>query len=111
MESSSRPNAPFPVMPLVAMGLGVLILANDFSALNVALPQRETDFDAQGSTVQCVVNAYALVFGMLIVAGGRLADLFGRRRMFFVGAGIFCAFSIAGGAAQDVDWLIAARCF
>lgn len=96
-------------MPLVALGLGVLILANDFSALNVALPQIEKDFDAQVSTVQWVVNAYALVFGMLIVAGGRLADLFGRRRMFFVGAGIFTAFSIAGGAAQDIDWLIAAR--
>src|SRR6266852_3611642 len=111
MESSSRSTASFPVMPLIAMGLGVLILANDFSALNVALPQIEKDFDAQVSTVQWVVNAYALVFGMLIVAGGRLADLFGRRRIFFVGAGIFTVFSIAGGAAQDIDWLIAARCF
>src|SRR2546421_6787198 len=110
MESSSRSPASFPVMPLIAMGLGVLILANDFSALNVALPRIEKDFDAQVSTVQWVVNAYALVFGMLIVAGGRLADLFGRRRMFFVGAGIFTVFSIAGGAAQDIDWLIAARC-
>jgi EmrB/QacA subfamily drug resistance transporter len=110
MESTSRSTSPIPVMPLVAMGLGVLILANDFSALNVALPQIEKDFDAPVSTVQWVVNAYALVFGMLIVAGGRLADLFGRRRMFFVGAGIFTVFSIAGGAAQDIDWLIAARC-
>src|SRR5207244_3765314 len=76
MESPSRSKAPFPVMPLVAMGLGVLILANDFSALNVALPQIERDFDAQVSTVQWVVNAYALVFGVLIVSGGRLADLF-----------------------------------
>ena len=110
MESSSQPTASFPVMPLVAMGLGVLILANDFSALNVALPQIEKDFDAQVSTVQWVVNAYALVFGMLIVAGGRLADIFGRRRIFFIGAGIFTAFSILGGAAQSIEWLIAARC-
>src|SRR5436305_2876741 len=111
MESSGRAAASsFPVMPLVAMGLGVLILANDFSALNVALPQIEKDFDAQVSTVQWVVNGYALVFGMLIVSGGRLADLFGRRRMFFLGTGIFTVFSILGGAAQDIDWLIAARC-
>src|SRR5206468_12601522 len=48
--------------------------------------------------------------GMLIVSGGRLADLFGRRRMFFLGTGIFTVFSILGGAAQDIDWLIAARC-
>src|SRR6266849_3692604 len=98
MESSSRSTASFPVMPLIAMGLGVLILANDFSALNVALPQIEKDFDAQVSTVQWVVNAYALVFGMLIVAGGRLADLFGRRRMFFIGTAIFTFFSSIGGA-------------
>src|SRR5436305_8980160 len=111
MESSGRAAASsFPVMPLVAMGLGVLILANDFSALNVALPQIEKDFDAQVSTVQWVVNGYALVFGMLIVSGGRLADLFGRRRMFFLGTAIFTVFSILGGVAQDIDWLIAARC-
>src|SRR5436305_6509552 len=110
MVTSARASTPFPVMPLVAMGLGILILANDFSALNVALPQIEKDFDAQVSTVQWVVNAYALVFGMLIVAGGRLADLFGRRRMFFIGTGIFTFFSILAGAAQDIDWLIAARC-
>src|SRR3977135_1261730 len=109
MESSSRSDAPFPVMPLVAMGLGVLILANDFSALNVALPQIEKDFDAQVSTVQWVVNAHALVFGMLVVSGGLLAALFGRRRMFFFGTAIFSVFSILGGAAQSVDWLIAAR--
>jgi EmrB/QacA subfamily drug resistance transporter len=109
MESSARASASFPVMPLIAMGLGVLILANDFSALNVALPQIEKDFDAQVSTVQWVVNAYALVFGMLIVSGGRIADLFGRRKVFFVGTAIFTVFSIAGAAAQDIDWLIAAR--
>ena len=109
METSARASTPFPVMPLVAMGLGILILANDFSALNVALPQIEKDFDAQVSTVQWVVNAYALVFGMLIVSGGRIADLVGRRKVFFVGAAIFTVFSIAGGVAQDIDWLIAAR--
>lgn len=115
MESSPAPaRAParsgaVPVMPLVAMGLAVLIIANDFSALNVALPQIEKDFDTQVGTVQWVINAYALVFGMLIVSGGRLADLFGRRRMFFLGAGIFTVFSLAGGAAQSMSWLIAAR--
>src|SRR6266550_8783790 len=106
MESSSRASTPFPVMPLVAMGLGVLILANDFSALNVALPQIEKDFDAQVSTVQWVVNGYALVFGVLIVTGGRIADLFGRRRIFFVGSAIFVAFSLLGALAPSAIWLI-----
>ena len=66
-------------MVLVAMGLGVLLIANDFTALNVALPAIEQDFDVDVSTVQWVINAYALVFGMVIVTGGRLADMFGRR--------------------------------
>lgn len=97
------------VMALVAMGLSVLILANDFTALNVALPSIEKAFDSDVSTVQWVINAYALVFGMLIVTGGRLADLFGRRRVFFVGTTIFIAMSMLGGAAQNEYWLIAAR--
>ena len=97
------------VLALVAMGLSVLILANDFTALNVALPSIEKAFDTDVSTVQWVINAYALVFGVLIVTGGRLADMFGRRRVFFIGAGIFMFMSVLGGVAQNEYWLIAAR--
>jgi EmrB/QacA subfamily drug resistance transporter len=97
------------VLALVAMGLAVLILANDFTALNVALPSIEKAFDTDVSTVQWVINAYALVFGVLIVTGGRLADMFGRRRVFFIGTTIFMVFSVLGGAAQNEYWLIAAR--
>ena len=66
-------------MALFAMALGVLVIANDFTALNVALPAIEQDFDADVGTVQWTVNAYALTFGMVLVTGGRLADMFGRR--------------------------------
>ncbi len=100
---------PGTVMALVAMGLGVLVIANDFTALNVALPAIEQDFNVDVGTVQWVINAYALTFGMAIVTGGRLADMFGRRRIFFIGSGIFIVFSAIGGAAQSVDWLIATR--
>ena len=48
-----------------------------------------------------MINAYALVFGMAIVTGGRLADMFGRRRVFFIGAAIFAVFSALGGAAPE----------
>jgi EmrB/QacA subfamily drug resistance transporter len=61
------------------------------------------------TTAQWVVNAYALTFGVLIVTGGRIADLFGRRRAFFIGAGIFATFSVLGGAAQTEAELIAMR--
>jgi EmrB/QacA subfamily drug resistance transporter len=96
-------------MALVAMGLGVLVIANDFTALNVALPAIEGDLNADVGTVQWVINAYALTFGMAIVTGGRLADMFGRRRAFFLGAAIFATFSLLGGVAQSIPWLVAAR--
>ena len=97
------------MMVLVAMGLGVLLIANDFTALNVALPAIEEDFDVDVSTAQWVINAYALVFGMAIVTGGRLADMLGRRRIFFIGAVIFAVFSRSAGW-PSIDWLIAAAC-
>jgi EmrB/QacA subfamily drug resistance transporter len=97
------------VLALVAMALAVFVIANDFTSLAVALPEIERDLDADVGTVQWVINAYALVFGVLIVTGGRLADIFGRRRMFFVGIAIFAVFSAVGGAAQTAPMLIAAR--
>jgi EmrB/QacA subfamily drug resistance transporter len=96
-------------LALGAMAISVFVIANDVTALSVALPQIESDFDADVSTVQWVINAYALVFGVLIVTGGRLADMLGRRRVFFIGSAIFAAFSVLGGAAQDEYWLIACR--
>ncbi len=97
------------LLALGAMALAVFVIANDITALSVALPEIENDFDSDVSTVQWVINAYALVFGVLIVTGGRLADMFGRRRLFFIGAGIFAVFSLLAGVAQDVWWLIGCR--
>jgi EmrB/QacA subfamily drug resistance transporter len=91
------------------MSMSVLVIANDFSAVNVALPTMERDFATNVNTIQWVVNAYALTFGVMIVTGGRLADMFGRRRAFFLGTAIFAAMSALGGAAQTEAWLIASR--
>jgi EmrB/QacA subfamily drug resistance transporter len=91
------------------MAVAVIVIANDFSAINVALPTMEKDFDTDVNTIQWVVNAYALTFGVLIVTGGRLADMFGRRNAFFLGTAIFATMSAAGGAAQSEAWLIATR--
>jgi EmrB/QacA subfamily drug resistance transporter len=101
--------APGTIMALVAMAFGIFLIANDFTALNTALPAIEQDFDSNVDTAQWVINAYALVFGMAIVTGGRLADMYGRRSAFFVGAAIFAVFSGVGGAAPDIDVLIASR--
>jgi EmrB/QacA subfamily drug resistance transporter len=97
------------IMALVALALAVFLVANDFTALSVALPNMEADLNADVGTIQWVINAYALVFGVLIISGGRLADMFGRRRIFFIGAAIFATFSTLAGAAPNADLLIAGR--
>ena len=89
--------------------LGVFLVANDFTALSVALPDIERDFDPDLGAVQWVINGYALVFGVLIVTGGRLCDLYGRRKLFFWGAGIFAVFSAVAAMAPSLPVLLAAR--
>jgi len=91
------------------MGAAVVVIANDFTAVNVALPTMESDFHTNINTIQWVINAYALTFGVMIVTGGRLADMFGRRNAFFLGSAIFATMSALGGAAPTETWLIAAR--
>jgi EmrB/QacA subfamily drug resistance transporter len=91
------------------MGAAVVVIANDFTAVNVALPTMESDFHTDINTIQWVINAYALTFGVMIVTGGRLADMFGRRNAFFLGSAIFASMSALGGAAQSEAWLIGAR--
>ncbi|MFL5833563.1 MAG: MFS transporter [Solirubrobacterales bacterium] len=91
------------------MGMAVVVIANDFTAVNVALPTMEADFDTNINTIQWVINAYALTFGVMIVTGGRLADMFGRRNAFFLGSAIFASMSALGGFAPTEAWLIAAR--
>ena len=97
------------LVALVAMAMAVFVIANDLTALSVALPDIEKDFDADVSSVQWVINIYALVFGVLIVTGGRLADMLGRRLIFFLGAAIFALFSALGALAPDDLWLIVSR--
>jgi EmrB/QacA subfamily drug resistance transporter len=93
------------ILGMIAMGVAVLVVANDFTALSVALPAMERAFGSDLTTVQWVINGYAMVFGVVIVTGGRLADMFGRRRIFFLGSAIFAVFSVIGGFAPDI-WLL-----
>jgi EmrB/QacA subfamily drug resistance transporter len=109
MESTPTPISRTTWLALLAMGISVVVIANDFSAINVALPTMEQDFHTNVNTIQWVINAYALTFGVMIVTGGRLADMFGRRRAFFLGTAIFASMSALGGAAQTETWLIASR--
>lgn len=81
----------------------------DISVVNVALPSVRTSLGLSDVALGWVVNAYALVFAGLLLLGGRLADLFGRRRMLLAGLGVFAAASLAGGLADSGAWLIGAR--
>jgi EmrB/QacA subfamily drug resistance transporter len=94
---------------LLAMALGVFVVANDFTALSVAIPNIEKAFNTSLSRAQWVINAYALVFGVLIVTGGRLADIYGRKKLFLIGATVFALFSLGCGVAPGVYGLIACR--
>lgn len=94
---------------LAALLIGTLVITNDFTALNVALPAIENAFKVDITTAQWVISGYALVFGVFLVTAGRLADMFGRRRIFFIGMAIFCFFSLIGGLAEDAWVLVGAR--
>jgi EmrB/QacA subfamily drug resistance transporter len=109
MTSSSSPLDHATRLGLAAMAVAVLVIANDFTALSVAIPSIETTFGADMTTSQWVINGYALVFGVAIVTGGRLADMYGRRRIFFLGCALFATFSLVGGAASSIVALLAAR--
>ena len=83
----------------------------DVSIVNVALPSIGRDLHYTASGLQWVVNAYVLTFAGFLLLGGRAADLFGRRRVFLFGLGLFTVASLAGGVAQDSTWLTAACTF
>jgi EmrB/QacA subfamily drug resistance transporter len=81
----------------------------DVSIVNVALPKMRTDLDLSPTGQQWIINAYTLTFAGFLLLGGRAADLFGRRRVFLLGLGVFTACSLLGGLAQNGGSLIAAR--
>jgi EmrB/QacA subfamily drug resistance transporter len=81
----------------------------DFSIVNVALAAIERELHADATAVQWVITAYAITFGGLLVLGGRMGDLWGRRRMFVIGLVLFSVASLAGGLAGNLAMLVAAR--
>jgi EmrB/QacA subfamily drug resistance transporter len=94
---------------LAATILGSSMAFIDGTVVNVALPAVQTNFHATVIDVQWVVESYGLFLAALILAGGALGDLFGRRRVFLAGVGIFAAASAGCGAALNIQQLILAR--
>ena len=81
----------------------------DVSIVNVALPSIGRDLHYSPTGLQWVVNAYVLTFAGFLLLGGRAADLFGRRRVYLFGLGLFTIASLVGGLAQNSAWLTVAR--
>ncbi|MER5913813.1 MFS transporter [Streptomyces sp. NPDC001982] len=95
------------VVALACAGQFLVVL--DVSVVNVALPSMRTDLGLSASGLQWVVNAYAIAFAGFMLLGGRAGDLYGRKRMFLVGLGLFTLASLGGGLAQEGWQLLLAR--
>jgi EmrB/QacA subfamily drug resistance transporter len=93
----------------VLISVAQLMVVLDASIANIALPFIKTDLGISQANLSWVVTGYSLAFGSLLLLGGRLGDLYGRRRMFMVGVVVFAVASLLGGLAQNEGLLLGAR--
>jgi EmrB/QacA subfamily drug resistance transporter len=96
-------------LALWVLCLGDLMIVLDGTIVNVALPSIRDDLGFSQTSLAWVVNGYLLTFGGFLLLGGRLGDLFGQRRMFLIGIGLFTAASLACGVATSQGQLVASR--
>jgi EmrB/QacA subfamily drug resistance transporter len=94
---------------LIAVALATFMTYLDNNIINVAIPTIERNLHLTQSGVEWVVSAYILMFAGLLLAGGRLADVFGQKRLFMAGLSIFTGASLLAGLVGQVDLLIASR--
>ena len=92
-----------------AIIVGTLAISLDFASVDLALPALEAQYGLDLASVQWVINGYVLAFAVLMVAGGRLADGYGRRNVFLVGMAIFALASLFGGMAWSGGSVIGFR--
>jgi MFS family permease len=104
VERKSHPNISLAVILTVQ-----LMLVLDVTVVNIALPEMQETLHFSQSNLSWVLNAYLLTFGGLLLLGGRMGDLFGRKRLFIGGVTLFFLASLVGGLATSAGWLVAAR--
>src|SRR3954467_9417636 len=98
-----------PNLALAVIASAQLMVVLDATIVNIALPHMQRALHFTNTNLAWVLNSYTLVFGGLLLLGGRAGDLFGRRRMFMTGVLIFAGASLAGGFAWNQAWLLAMR--
>jgi EmrB/QacA subfamily drug resistance transporter len=96
-------------LALIVISASQLMVVLDATIVTVALPSIRTALHFSAVNLEWTISAYTLAFGGFLLLGGRLGDVYGRRRMFIVGISIFTLASLAGGLATTSAWLIAAR--
>src|SRR3954453_7835383 len=93
-------------LALTVLALAQFMVVLDVTIVNVALPEIQGALGFSADGLQWVVNAYTLAFGGLLLLGGRVADLLGRRRVFHAGMVLFALASLAGGLAPSAGVLV-----
>jgi EmrB/QacA subfamily drug resistance transporter len=109
VPETSAPPAARRWLALATVGLAQLMIVLDATVVNIALPAAQADLDFSAGDRQWIITAYSLAFGSLLLLGGRLSDLIGRRRTFIIGLVGFAAASALGGAATSFGLLVGAR--
>ena len=107
-ERSRRPHDTRWGALAVTLVVGFMSLL-DVTIVNVAVPSMQQALDASSAAIQWIVSGYALTFGLTLVAGGRLGDVVGRRRMFVIGLVAFIVTSAMAGLAPNEHLLVVAR--
>ncbi|MGW0915192.1 MFS transporter [Streptomyces sp. NPDC002784] len=98
-----------PGMALVLISTVQLMVVLDATIVTIALPRLRNDLGFSPESLSWVLTAYSLAFGGLLLLGGRLGDLLGRRRIFILGSAVFAAASLLGGLAVNPEWMITSR--
>jgi len=96
-------------LTMAVLMAGTFVFVLDFFIVNVAIPSTQAELGASDSQIQLVVATYAIAIASLMILGGRLGDLFGRRRLFMAGLALFTASSALCGAAPGIEVLLAGR--
>ncbi len=96
-------------LALVVIATAQLMIVLDATIVNVALPHIQQALGFSGAGLEWIITAYSLAFGSLLLLGGRLGDIYGRRRIFIIGIALFAGASFVGGFATTEWWLLAAR--
>ncbi len=106
-ESPRKSHNPWLSVAIVCLAQLMVVL--DATVVNVALPSIQHGLKMSQANLQWVVNAYTLTFGGFLLLGGRLSDLFGRRRLFFIGVSLFSVASLIDGLSSSSGMLVGAR--